>query len=203
VDTTFGVMLKTLLGIQVPEEEQIIKLSTEAYKLSAAFFCWLEPQLKRDLEGIADWAGKLHGAILRIAGVYHTIQHGNRAADTPVDATTMENAIATGKYFLEHAKAAYRLMGADEQTQGARYILRQLEKDKPTTLPRRDLYRMCRGRFKQIDEMIPALELLNEYGYIREVQPQREGPGRKPDVTIYVNPYTYGLNGQNGQICAS
>jgi hypothetical protein len=203
VDTAFNVMLQTLLDIQVPEEEQVIRLSQEAHKLSATFFYWLEPQLKRELECIGDWAGKLHGAILRIAGVYHMIQHGNRAAETPVDATTMENAISTGKYFLEHAKAAYRLMGADEQTQSARYIMRMLERDKPVSLPRRDLFRMCRGRFKQIDDLLPALELLIEYGYIREVQQQREGPGRKPDALVFVNPYTYGLNGQNGQNCAS
>jgi len=200
IEVEFNAMLEDLLKIPVPDEEHIIRLSPDAHKASADFFYWLEPQLKRELEGISDWAGKLHGAILRIAGVYHSILHGQEAPRTLVEAATMVNAITTGKYFLEHAKAAYRLMGADAQTQGARYILRQLEKDKPAALPRRDLYRMCRGRFKQMDEMIPALELLIEYGYIREVQPQRDGPGRKPDATVYVNPYTYGLNGQN---CAS
>ena len=39
----------------------------------------------------------------------------------------MENAITIGRYFLEHAKAAYQIMGVDKTTVDARYILRQLE----------------------------------------------------------------------------
>ena len=39
----------------------------------------------------------------------------------PVDRETMENAVTIGRYVLEHAKAAYSLMGADAVNKNARY----------------------------------------------------------------------------------
>ena len=198
IETEFNAMLHDLLRIQVPEEEHVIKLSPEAHKSSSDFFYWLEPQLKRDLEGIGDWAGKLHGAILRIAGVYHSILHGEEAPRTLVEAATMVNAITTGMYFLEHAKAAYRLMGADAQTQGARYILRMLEKDKPKSITRTELTRLCRGQLTA-DSMEAPVSLLVEYGYFREQRDIRAGVGRRL-VTYAVNPHTYGNYGSYGKI---
>jgi len=51
-------------------------LSDEAEALSEQFYNALEPRLGKDgdLEHMADWAGKLHGAVLRIAGLLHAVE---------------------------------------------------------------------------------------------------------------------------------
>ena len=67
--------------------------------------------MRGDLETIGDWAGKYHGAVLRIAGVLHVVQQAMADPQAPVSGQTMADAIAIGRYFLEHAKAAYMLMG--------------------------------------------------------------------------------------------
>lgn len=198
-EADFKGLIYGLLAIPQGDRPELITLSPEAYQLSAAFAAELEPRLCGDLETIGDWAGKFHGAILRMAGVLHTVQHRQESAQAQLSGLTMQAAITIGRYFLEHAKAAYMLMGADEQVQGAKYVLRQLEKQQYDTISRRDLFRMCRGRFKKSEDIGPALELLAEYDYIREMEVEYKGTGRKPDAQYKINPYLYGQNGQNGQ----
>ncbi len=192
-------MIYSLLSIQQEDKPRIIELSREAYEISADFAKELEPQLNGELETMGDWAGKFHGAILRIAGILHAAKNPQNCTDIEVDEKTMQNAISIGRYFLEHAKGAYALMGADQQIQDAKYVLRQLEKQQPITIARRDLFRACRGRFKKSQDISPALELLLEFGYIKELEVEHKGVGRKPDMQYQINPYVYGHNGLNGR----
>ena len=123
-----------LLGIPRTDEAAIIKLSEEAKLLSAEFANKLEPRLIGDLEMIQDYAAKLHGAVLRIAGILHIIKNSVFAEKDLLPGETMKNAIQIGNYFLEHAKHAFQLMGIDEQTKGAQYVLMQLGKAKRKTI---------------------------------------------------------------------
>lgn len=187
-EVDFKAMIRSLLDIEQGSTPQLIKLSPEALDLSAEFAARLEPQLKGELETIGDWAGKLHGAILRIAGVLHCVENREESGNVPITAQTMQAAIEIGNYFLAHAQAAYSLMGADEQVQGAKYILRQLEKEKYAEITRTQLTRLCKNRFRKADDANPALELLEEYGYIRKVLREYKGTGRKPDPKYIINP---------------
>lgn len=199
----YGVLIRSLLSIKLPEKEMVLELSPEAYSLSVAFANGLEPRLVGDLEAVTDWAGKLHGAILRIAGVLHAIKHRHISEQALIDGETMQSAIRIGYYFLEHAKAAYMLMGADKQTVDARYILRALEKGQYFEIGRSELTRLCRGHFSQAEDMNPALNLLVEYGYVREVVIAYTGAGRPPAPKYIINPLAYGNNGKNGNNCPS
>ena len=90
------------------------------------------------------------------------------------------------------------LMGADEQVQGAKYVLRQLEKQQYEKITRTELTRLCRSRFRKAEDINPALELLVEYGYIQEVETEYKGVGRRPEAQYKINPFLYGKNGING-----
>ena len=197
VRARYEAVIYSILAIPSEDKPAVLKLSSEAYRLSAAFAAELEPRLKGDLESIGDWAGKCHGVILRIAGILHLM--GQSGMESPVSVQTMESAIGIGRYFIEHAKAAYSLMGADAQTQDAKYILRQLERGQYKSISKRDLFRLCRGRFKRVEDMDRATLLLSEYGYVRSVEIERDGSGRKPSPVFDVNPILYGQNGLNGQ----
>lgn len=59
--------------------DRIIKLSDEADKLAEEYYHWIESRLTNELEEIEDWAGKLHGNTMRIAGVAGKFL-GNRQA---------------------------------------------------------------------------------------------------------------------------
>ena len=58
-----------MLEEEYPARPKIITLSPEASEMLAAFAEELEPRIKTDYAEIADWAGKLVGNTLRIAGL--------------------------------------------------------------------------------------------------------------------------------------
>jgi hypothetical protein len=109
---------------------------------------------------MADFAEKLHGKTLRIAGILHISKHGNSAREKPISANTVRQAIEIGKYFLEHAKVSYRLDGGGELQKQAKYILKQLAKYPQREYIPSGIRRICRGNFKKTEDIYPALELL-------------------------------------------
>lgn len=159
--------LKTLLSYRPPDADTVITLEPSAQEALKNFFEEIEPLLLTEYEGFSDWAGKLNGAVLRIAGVLHCSQHPNDYASHAVTAETMNNAIAIGRYYLEHAKAAYKLMGNSSEEDNALYILKTIKNNGFHEFTFRDIQRKCR-RYQRKEEIIPYINLLMEYGYIRQ-----------------------------------
>jgi hypothetical protein len=204
IKNSYSKFFRSMFDAKIPDKPYLLKLSAGAYKLSVDFAKRLEPRFKNDLEMIADWASKLHGAILRIAGILHAAEHAHqKPREYEISERTFLNSITIGEYFIEHAKAAFALMGADFNIEGCKYVLRWLEKEKRENVKKRDILRSNRGRFKAVAEIEPVLKMLCEYGYLREYEPYKDGAGKKPDKIYFVNPLIYdpnyyGLNGQNG-----
>jgi len=183
-------LIFSLLKLPENKKPQIIKLSEGAKEVIAVNFKALEPRLVNDLESISEWAGKFIGCILRIAGLIHIAEY--KSSEIPVSEQTMKNAVTIGNYFLEHSKLAYSIMGADEQQQSAKYVLKQLQKAYYSELSKRDIFNLCRGKLKKADELEPVIEMLIDYGYVQLVPvPEREGAGRKPSPIYKINPYLY------------
>lgn len=178
-------------------EPELITLSPEAVKLLEDFSVSLEPKLRGEYADISDWAGKLVGNVLRLAGILTRAdkpRFESVAFDNPqplvASAAIMRNAITLGSYFIQHAKAAYDLMGADDVTENAKYILNAVTKRRLEKFTRRDVMRLCR-RFKTAGEVQPALDVLVDRGFLWEnVKETKEF--KKPKGTDYlVNPQLY------------
>src|SRR5207248_670124 len=81
----------------------------EARKLLSGYQEEIEPRLRAsggDLADLRDWASKLAGAAVRLAGLLHLAAHLRDGYQRPIEADTMERAIQLGRYFTEHARAA-------------------------------------------------------------------------------------------------
>lgn len=178
-------------------EPELITLSPEALQLLEDFSVSLEPKLRGEYADISDWAGKLVGNVLRLAGILTRADKPRFEALTFCDpqplvtsAAIMQNAVTLGSYFIQHAKAAYDLMGADEVTENAKYILNAVTKRRLEKFTRRDVMRLCR-RFKTAGEVQPALDVLVDRGFLwEEVKETKEF--KKPKGTDYlVNPQLY------------
>jgi hypothetical protein len=186
-----------------------LKFSGEADSLMEKFQGWLEPQLAegRELSHMAGWPNKLAGAVARIAGILH-MAHGAGGKDCghEIQTETVEAAIRLGKdYLIPHARAAFRLMGADPRLHDARRIVQWLEQpdtgDSLKTLnslkgcrlfvvSRSDIHAKVFGGSRRVEEVDPAVNLLVELGYLRPAQEeQRQGPGRKSSRRYLVNPH--------------
>ena len=176
---------------------EIITLSDEADKMLEAFAMELEPKLRTEYIDFSDWAGKLCGAIVRISGIlcraekngcYAFLQEPNPPV---VDGETMQRAIALGRYYTEHARAAYLLMGADPVVKQCKYVLKAILNAGLAELTKRDIMRLCRG-FKRAEELQPVLDRLCEYGYLAaKPNEQKSGSGRPASQSYLVNPAVF------------
>lgn len=186
VKSRYRDLVETILSGK--NEQEPISLDDGAADVLEGLFNEVEGRLKGDLAEIPDWAGKFVGAVLRIGGILHVIKYPKDSMFDPVDRETMENAVSIGRYFLEHAKAAYSLMGADAVNKNARLFLAAVKRKRLAEFSRRDAMRLYRG-CKTVESLQPVLDRLCEYGYLAvKPVPPSYGPGRKPSDTYLVNP---------------
>lgn len=192
IEEEYSKLIYNLLKLPNTEKPIILKLSTEAYKELEKFHNWLEPQLVDELEFMQDWCGKLEGACLRIAGILHCMVYSNITSGCSVSVDTIKKAIDISKYFLEHSKYAYMLMGTDKEIEKAKHILKKLEKQDKISLKRSEIFSISRSssrNINKVDDIFKALDILVEYGYILEMEvEERAGSGRKKDIVYELNP---------------
>ena len=182
----YQALIETILSSD--NEQEPISLDDGAREVLEDLFNEIEGRLKGDLAEISDWAGKFVGAVLRIGGILHVMKYPKDSMFDPVDRETMENAVSIGRYFLEHAKAAYSLMGADAVNKNARLFLAAVKRKRLAEFSRRDAMRLCRS-FKTADSLQPVLNRLCEYGYIAvKLQEPTLGVGRRPSEIYLTNP---------------
>lgn len=197
VQRRYESIIRNMLDDEYPVQLEEITLSPEADILIEEFANELEPKLNTEYADIKDWAGKLVGNIARIsallcrASVYRS--HDFLADIEPLVVTeeTMENAISIGRYYLEHAKAAFSLMGADNTINTCKYVLKAIKSAGLTEFTRRDIMRLCRS-LKKAEDVQPVLDHLVEYGYIALKDADNySGKGRRPAAVYLVNPHLY------------
>mgnify|MGYP002855071408 FL=1 len=182
-----------------PSNPEIITLSDEADKLLEEFSMELEQKLLTEYADFSDWAGKLCGAIVRISGILCRAEkincYGFLQEPEPlvIDSEIMKNAITLGRYYTEHAKAAYMLMGADPVVKQCKYVLKAIQNAGLMELSKRDIMRLCRS-FKKADELQPALDRLCEYGYLAQKPVKgKPGGGRPASQSYLVNPAVFSV----------
>lgn len=197
VSRCYEVLIRNLLQEKTPQTPELIRLSPEADNLLEKFACAVESRLKTEYSDIPDWAGKLVGAVLRISGLLcratnaHCSDFLDLSDSMIVDEKTMAGAIAIGRYFTEHSRAAYSLMGADDLVKQSQYTLDAIMKNGLLEFNRRDIMRMCRS-FKKVEQVQPVLNHLADLGYValKETE-QTFGKGRPANPTYLVNPLLY------------
>jgi hypothetical protein len=190
VEAAYGQHLRDLVHTAAAwPEPLVIPLSTAADARVLQLEAELEPHLAREgsLGHIADWASKLTGATIRIAGLLHLAQDPERAGERPVDVPMVDAAARLGRYYLGHALGVFDTMGAEPAIDDARTLLHWILRA-GGAFSRRDLFAgVSRGRFRKVGDLDPGLSLLMEHGYLRQVDVARTGPGR-PSVHYEVHP---------------
>lgn len=100
----------------------------------------------------------------------------------------MANAIRLGRYFLNHAQAAYSVLPEDTMFKQASRILTMLKERHLQEFDRRAAMRYCRT-FRTVAEIQPVLDFLDDYGYIARQPEKAVSPGRPPLPKYSVNPW--------------
>jgi len=175
--------------MEVPLELQAIKLSSDAQQAWDTFYdeveCGMKPGGK--LEGIKDWGSKLSGAVARISGLLHYAEYGKQSINKPISVGIVDDSVAIGRYYLEHALSTFGLMGEEPQVEAAKKILEYLRHHKPNSFKGRDILRN-KNAFKKMEEIASGLKLLVERNYIREKERNTKGYGRPEAASYEINP---------------
>lgn len=193
----YSFLIHDLLKEQTKDNiPNIITLSPKADELLESFSNEVESKLKNEYSDIGDWAGKLVGTVLRIAGIMcrASIIRDDFLKDDEeplvVDEDTMKNAIAIGRYFTEHAISAFSTMCVDTITNQSKRVLTAIKKDNLSEFTRRDIMRKCRF-LKTAEDVQTVLNHLCEYGYISPTGVvDTNGKGKTSQQKYIVNPYT-------------
>ena len=183
-------ILLDLFALPYPDGDMpLIKLNGDAVAVYREFSEMIEKRLLTDLEDMSDWGGKCAGTALRIAGLLHCVENRTAPSKARVTERTMKRATKIVSYFLKHAQYAYSVMGADKTLHEAKYILRRLGTQSKEELTKSGLYHLCRNKiFKKADDMLPALELLIEYGYLKKRTYHQATGGRPKGDSYLLNP---------------
>ena len=175
--------------LEIEGKTRTLTLSTEAREYWLAFAQYVETNQGPggDFESFQDWTGKLPGAALRIAGLLHIVEHGPSAPTIP--GATMERTLDLCVMLIDHAKAAFELMGADQSTGDARAICEWLRREGLKQFSRNEVRRAFKGRWTTASRLDRALAELLGRDIIGKSEP-RETAGRS--AMVYpVNPLVF------------
>ncbi|RLW51905.1 MAG: hypothetical protein B6D76_17695 [gamma proteobacterium symbiont of Stewartia floridana] len=161
-----------------------LKLSDSAHSKWKAFQRQTEIQMQpgQRFQHIQDWAGKLPGEVIRIAGVLHCAEHaGPRLWEKPIGTNSMMQALDLAEMYSQYALVVFDLMGMDDEISAARRVWAWVESNRAGSFTKRECYRALRGIFPKVAQLTQPLLLLSERGYIRRVSNYQSGPGRKAE----------------------
>ena len=172
------------------EHPRQLILDAEALECWLAFSEFIESKqgTNGEYESIQDWTGKLPGAALRIAGIFHVVEYG--LATMTVNQSTMAKALDLAALLIEHAKAAFDLMAADQITDDSKAILQWITGNELDQFTRTEVRKAFKSRWTKAERLNKALEDLQNRDIIGESF-KGETSGRYA-VTYPVNPYLFG-----------
>ena len=159
-----------------------VHLSKEADRLREEYQSCIESRLLNELEFMQDWGNKITGTMIRIAALLHL---SSFPASEPISAETMTAAIKIAEFYFVHAQAAYQVMGANEEVESAKYLWNRIDNAGKELYSKSELVRLCKGKFKKVEDMGPALQMLVDMGYLREAEQETGG---RPKAMYIVNP---------------
>ncbi|MRR07485.1 MAG: DUF3987 domain-containing protein [Deltaproteobacteria bacterium] len=190
---TYQAEITRLLDIEPVYDEQgterarILAFDTEARQTWLQFSQFIESNMGNngELRSIQDWASKLPGAVARIAGLLHVAKHGPTSPS--IDNSTITAAIDLATNLVNHALAAFDLMGSDQSTNDAKTVFRWILEKRLEHFRQRD----CQRAFRTLDpkRMEQAEKVLYDRHIISE--PIKRGGGStggRPSIMYTVNP---------------
>lgn len=169
----------------------VLTLTPEADRLRHDLQAATEPRLAATGQWahLRDWGSKWVGHVARIAGLLHLADHLRDGWTRNIEATTWQRAQAIGDYFATHAEAVFDHMGADPMLEDARALVGWIERTRQTVFTVRDAHRANPGQFPKAQNVLDALEVLEERNHLRQAKAAASpGPGRKPSPSYHVHP---------------
>lgn len=186
----YAAKMTSLIAMPVPEEPHSLLLDPEAREVYADFADRIEARLAKgtgDLATVGSWAGKVAGTSMRVAAVFHMVEH-DEPLEHPISADTMTRAARLAEeYLIPHAQAAFRVVRHTAEKSVTQRLVAWIGDHKLKHFTQRDALQQLKGgkagRVQTVEDIVPALTHLEDGGWIRRAE-----TGRKNSVAFDVNP---------------
>ena len=142
-------------------------------------------------EDISDWTSKLPGAAARLAAIFQIAESGLGVRIVEVDA--VYRALTLCHLLIEHAAAAFSMLGRDDTDTDAMAVLRWIKAGELKQFMRRDVQRALHRRFPKVERLIAALAVLRDNYIVSEEK--RSTTGGRGSAFYLVNPKLYNREG--------
>lgn len=184
--------------MDIPLELQELKFTPEAQDAWDRFYNEIEVEMRQGgkMASMKDWGSKLAGAVARISGLLHFAKYGKEALSKSICVDIVDDSVAIGKYYRQHAMATFGLIGEDVQIESAKKILEYLKQHEINTLKGREVLR-GKSALKTMDSVKIGLNYLILKNYIKEKESFVNSVNGfltkgRPEATTYdVNPKIY------------
>jgi putative DNA primase/helicase len=173
-----------------PEEPRMLRLSPEAYAAWKEFQRSNEHEMAKGerLCRLRDWASKLPGAALRIAGLLHVARLAKflTAVSLEIEEPDIQIAIEICTTLTSHAIAVFGMISEDPILTNSKRVMRWISEQRQPEISRRDCFRAHRPHlFGRIEGMDACLRILADHHLIRVIERKTGG---RPSEVIEVNP---------------
>ena len=174
---------------------EVLRLSEEAQKVREDYHNLTELRLATVWQNdmMREWANKLVGQTVRIAGLLHCgymQAAGKDPLNSLISREEMEAAVAFSQYYAANAKNIFA-EAENGGTSDAQYVLGKIRELGAPEIPRRQLQQICKNKstLKKAEDFDRVLGLLEQHNYIRAAREPGEDRIGRPKESLRVNPY--------------
>jgi hypothetical protein len=189
IERAYGAGILRLLGLNPPADSQPwrLRFSPAAYHTWKDFQRQTEVLMKEGerLHHLKDWASKLPGAAARLAGILNCVGV-NPSESTTVDVAIADQAICLASALIDHALLVFDLMQQNPLISDAQRLLKWARKQPDKRFTIRACFCAHQRLFKTVGAMQPAIQQLEQRGYIRPVA--RAASTGRPSEVYALNP---------------
>ncbi len=186
-------ILTAILNQEMASDDQgescphILKITDDALQAWQTFAHEIEAGMREGgtYAHLTDWAGKLPGAVIRIAALLHIARHALvNPWEKDISVDDMAAALRMAEVLGTHALVVFDLMGADPALDGSRMVLRWIEREGKQEFTFRDCHYAHKTRYKRAADLEPAIDVLIERHFIRPrvMKPTKGRPSRLYEI---------------------
>ena len=198
-----GALLDTQLRYDSQKQEyfpHVLMFDDEAYGIWKDHQRRVEVQLREfgRFAGMTDWAGKLPGAVARLAGLMHCAQftlEPDGPAGRPIDADTIQRAVCLGELMAEHALIVFDLMSDNGALESARKVWGYIRSNAMSEFTFSEIWHPLRGTFKTSKDIEPAVEMLLDHYLILPAEDKPLGRAGRRGRRFLVSPKALEVSG--------
>lgn len=151
------------------EDPAVVTLTDPAQLVRIDAATDLETQLRPGaaLYDMREWANKLGGTTMRLAGLLHVAHNPDDAWRRPIDAARVTESVQLIEFFIAHYRAALHIITTDRSIDTARHVLGILIARDLAAFTRRELHRRVQRHLPTAADVTAVLDTLTALGWIR------------------------------------